>query len=171
MKLNYTDGCICTSLTVDEIETIDLDINTFKNVIKKILTFGRDKNITLLIECVHHLIQESYYFELEEKDEEEEIFEKMNKYVCHVNNNTYEYIEKWDKDVTSEVNINKIKWNNILTDEMYKDMCDLINKIEDVAVLQTIFCSVLERCGKYECSDNPCDCCGDYIRQYTMEID
>ena len=84
MKLNYTDGCICTSLTVDEIETIDLDINTFKNVIKKILTFGRDKNFTLLIECIHCLIQESYYSELAEKDEEEEIFEKMNKYVCHV---------------------------------------------------------------------------------------
>ena len=67
MKLNYTDGCICTSLTVDEIETIDLDINTFKNVIKKILTFGRDKNFTLLIECIHCLIQESYYSELAEK--------------------------------------------------------------------------------------------------------
>lgn len=43
MKLDYTDGCICTSLTVDGIETIYLDIDTFRNVIKKFLTFGRDK--------------------------------------------------------------------------------------------------------------------------------
>ena len=36
------------------------------------------KNFTLLIECIHCLIQESYYSELAEKDEEEEIFEKID---------------------------------------------------------------------------------------------
>lgn len=174
MKLNYTDGCICTSLTVDGIETIDLDIDTFRNVIKKFLTFGRDKNFVVLLECIHKLIEETYYTELDEKEgEEEEFLDNMNNhYVCHINNNQYDYTEWWDKTTTSNmICINKNTWDNILSEEMYKDMCDLIDKIDDIAVLQSIFCSVLERCGKYDCSNKPCECCGDYIRHYAMEIE
>lgn len=171
MKLNYTDGCICTSLTVDGTETIDLDIDTFRNVIKKFLTFGRDKNFAVLLECIHKLIEETYYTELDEK-EEEEFLDNMNHYVCHINNNQYDYTEWWDKSTMSTmICINKNIWDNILTEEMYKDMCDLIDKIDDTAVLQSIFCSVLEKCGKYDCSNKPCECCGDYIRHYAMEIE
>ena len=169
MKLDYTEGCICTSLTVDGTETIDLDIDTFRNVIKKFLTFGRDKNFDVLFECIHSLIYESYYAELEE---EEALLDNKNHYVCHINNNQYDYTEWWDKSTTSNmICINKNIWDNILTEEMYKDMCDLIDKIDDIAVLQSIFCSVLERCGKYDCSNKPCECCGDYIRHYAMEIE
>ena len=172
MKLNYTDGCICTSLTVDGTETIDLDIDTFRNVIKKFLTFGRDKNFAVLLECIHKVIEETYYTELDEKEEEEFLDNMNNHYVCHINNNQYDYTEWWDKKATYDtVCINGNTWDNILTEEMYKDMCDLIDKIDDIAVLQSIFCSVLERCGKYDCSDKPCECCGDYIRHYAMEID
>ena len=91
MKLNYTDGCICTSLTVDGTETIDLDIDTFRNVIKKFLTFGRDKNFAVLLECIHILIEETYYTELDEKEEEEFLDNMNNHYVCHINNNQYDY--------------------------------------------------------------------------------
>ena len=172
MKLNYTDGCICTSLTVDGTETIDLDIDTFRNVIKKFLTFGRDKNFVVLLECIHKLIEETYYTELDEKEEEEFLDNMNNHYVCHINNNQYDYTEWWDKKATYDtVCINGNTWDNILSEEMYKDMCDLIDKIDDIAVLQSIFCSVLERCGKYDCSKKPCECCGDYIRHYAMEID
>ena len=95
-----------------------------------------------------------------------------NHYVCHINNNQYDFTEWWDKSTRSNmICINKNIWNNILTEEMYKDMCDLIDKIDDIAVLQSIFCSVLEKCGKYDCSNKPCECCGDYIRHYAMEID
>ena len=169
MKLNYTEGCICTSLTVDGTETIDLDIDTFRNVIKKFLTFGRDKNFDVLFECIHSLIYESYYAELEE---EEKLLDNKIHYVCHINHNQYDYTEWRDKGTTYDmICINKNVWDNILTEEMYKDMCDLIDKIDDIAVLQSIFCSVLERCGKYDCSNKPCECCGDYIRHYAMEID
>lgn len=37
MKLEYTEGCICTSLTVDGVETVDMDINDLKKVICKLV--------------------------------------------------------------------------------------------------------------------------------------
>ena len=118
MKLNYTDGCVCTSLTVDGVETIDLEFDTFKNVIKRFLTFGRDKNFKILLTCICRLIYETYYNTLKD-DEEEELYENMNKYDCYVNNNHYEYIEQWDENNTYRlIKINKKIWNNILSDRM-----------------------------------------------------
>lgn len=37
MKLEYTDGCICDSLTVDGIETADMPINDFKKVLYQLI--------------------------------------------------------------------------------------------------------------------------------------
>ena len=37
MKLEYTDGCICTSLTIDGKETIDMNVEDFKSVIHKLI--------------------------------------------------------------------------------------------------------------------------------------
>lgn len=37
MKLEYTDGCICTSLTADGKETADMTNSDLRNVIKKML--------------------------------------------------------------------------------------------------------------------------------------
>ena len=37
MKLKYIDGCICTSLTVDGKETIDMDIDSLKKVVNKLI--------------------------------------------------------------------------------------------------------------------------------------
>lgn len=37
MKLEYTEGCVCTSLTVDGVETVDMNINDLKKVICKLV--------------------------------------------------------------------------------------------------------------------------------------
>ena len=37
MKLEYTDGCVCTSLTIDGKETIDMNVEDFKSVIHKLI--------------------------------------------------------------------------------------------------------------------------------------
>lgn len=46
---------------------------------------------------------------------------------------------------------------------------NLIDKIDEFAVLQDLFCNCMEALGEYE-SHGPCDCCGDYITTYTYEI-
>ena len=37
MKLKYIEGCICTSLTIDGKETIDMDIDSLKKVVNKLI--------------------------------------------------------------------------------------------------------------------------------------
>lgn len=42
MKLEYTDGCTCTSLTVDGVETIDMSPDSLKEVICKLINNEED---------------------------------------------------------------------------------------------------------------------------------
>lgn len=45
MKLEYTDGCICTSLTVDGKETVDMSKEELKEVICKLLDKEADLGV------------------------------------------------------------------------------------------------------------------------------
>lgn len=45
MKLEYTDGCICTSLTVDGKETIDMNLDSLKEVINKLISRETDLGV------------------------------------------------------------------------------------------------------------------------------
>lgn len=81
MKLEYTYGCVCDSLSIDGVETIDMQEQDFKNVIYK-----------------------------------------------------------------------------------------LIDRESDIAVLQSIYKDLMESQGEYESSDEPCECCGDYVTTYTLNI-
>lgn len=45
MKLEYTDGCVCTSLTVDGKETIDMDLDSLKEVINKLISREADLGV------------------------------------------------------------------------------------------------------------------------------
>ena len=42
MKLEYTDGCTCTSLTVDGVETVDMSPDSLKEVIYKLINNESD---------------------------------------------------------------------------------------------------------------------------------
>lgn len=45
MKLNYTDGCICTSLTVDYTETINMDPEELRKVVHKLIDTTDDISV------------------------------------------------------------------------------------------------------------------------------
>lgn len=80
MKLEYTDGCVCTSLTIDGVETVDMPVDEFKKVIYQ-----------------------------------------------------------------------------------------LIDRESDLCTLQNIWINLIEQQGEYEDLGH-CECCGDYIFKYTLEI-
>ena len=82
MKLVYRDGCVSTTLLIDDVSTVYIDIEEFKNVLHK-----------------------------------------------------------------------------------------LIDKENDLSILQDIFRCVVVYNGEYECSDEPCECCGDFTETYTFDVD
>lgn len=80
MKLEYTEGCVCTSLLVDGVETVDMEEKDLKDVI-----------------------------------------------------------------------------------------CKMIGHIDDVAILQQVWMKIMESMGEYKDLGH-CECCGDFISEYTWEI-
>ena len=54
MKIESVTGCICDSLTVDDVETVDMDKEAVKDVIKKLINREDDLGIlqSILIDLV-----------------------------------------------------------------------------------------------------------------------
>lgn len=46
MKLEYTDGCVCTSLTVDGVETADMKTEDLQDIICKLVK--RESDVAVL---------------------------------------------------------------------------------------------------------------------------
>lgn len=61
MKLEYIDGCICDSLTVDGIETADMPINDFKKVLYQLI--DRETDLGTLQSIMIKLMEQQGEFE------------------------------------------------------------------------------------------------------------
>lgn len=57
MKLEYTEGCICNSLTIDGVETIDLPQSTVKEALHKLIDKESDLGTLqyILTQFIEHL--------------------------------------------------------------------------------------------------------------------
>lgn len=56
MKIEYIIGCINNSLTVDEKETVDIDINKLKSIVKHLV--DKTDDISILQELILSFVQE-----------------------------------------------------------------------------------------------------------------
>ncbi len=45
----------------------------------------------------------------------------------------------------------------------------MIDKVDDIAVLQQVWCRIVESMGEYKDLGH-CECCGDWITEFTWEI-
>lgn len=61
MKLEYTDGCVCTSLTVDGKETVDMSKEDLKEVICKLL--DKESDLGVLQDIWRDLVMSQGEFE------------------------------------------------------------------------------------------------------------
>lgn len=61
MKLSYTDGCTCTSLTVDGVETVDMSEKDLKGVVKALI--DRETDIGVIQSIWMDLMQSQGEFE------------------------------------------------------------------------------------------------------------
>lgn len=59
---------------------------------------------------------------------------------------------------------------DIPIEDIRKVLHKLIDIEDDLGTLQEIYISLLSAQGKYECSSKPCECCGDYVTTYKLEI-
>lgn len=68
------------------------------------------------------------------------------------------YFDNKSEDKYSEQEIKAIR----------SKLCDYINS-SDIDLFDIVEFIMTEK-GDYECSDHPCDCCGDFIETYKLEI-
>lgn len=61
MKIESVTGCICDSLTVDDVETVDMDKEAVKNVIKKLI--DREDDLGTLQSILIDLVETQGEFE------------------------------------------------------------------------------------------------------------
>jgi hypothetical protein len=58
-----------------------------------------------------------------------------------------------------------------LTDDKRQEVIDrCVKKIEPRDLNEFLQWLLMRHYDDYECSDLPCECCGDYIDMYTLEI-
>lgn len=72
MKIVSTTGCTCDSLTVDGIETIDMNIEDLQEVVKKVVEKTTDVGLiqTILIDLVECIGKQEYLGHCEECDDD-----------------------------------------------------------------------------------------------------
>lgn len=163
MKLEYTSGCICDSLTIDGVETIDIPIEEFQSKLQEIFNKVKYKLPTFdnfMIVIIRGACKRSYFHEISDADGDLWIEEAI------VNDTKYKHVEICYEDF---IFVDGILYSK-LTDTIFSDIVKLISNIQDVAILQSLFMMILESAGKYESSDRPCECCGDFITTYKLEI-
>ena len=61
MKIESVTGCICDSLTVDDVETVDMDKEAVKDVIKKVI--NREDDLGVLQSILIDLVESQGEFE------------------------------------------------------------------------------------------------------------
>lgn len=181
MKLKYTDGCTCTSLTVNDKETIDISFEEMKCVISKMIDHIWNIKTDIIPDIISFLIQdvgEEKKFKYGKYD----IFDEIETYVYDYNDYhdylTYINVPNAEFLIVNELVceytklVRQIEWNNNLhCNEKYLNIIkSMLDKIDNFASFQCIFCKIMERCGKYK-SVGHCDCCGDCIRKCKLEID
>ena len=144
MKLRYTDGCTCTSYDVDGTEFIDLTLEKQRELAIKLINYTNNPQVFANI----------YSFALEDTDE------------------LYEMSEEQIKEFYDSL-YNKINEFKVLPIEEQKNFCvDYItnyNSSDADWLYQNVFGIVLESDGDYKYLGH-CECCGDSIREYTLEI-
>lgn len=61
MKIESVTGCTCDSLTVDNVETVDMDKEAIKDVIKKLI--NRENDLGVLQSILINLVESQGEFE------------------------------------------------------------------------------------------------------------
>lgn len=179
MKLNYTDGCVCTSLTVDGEETINIKEDKLKEIIKEMISYAWKTKNESLSYIVKMLIKETGDFK-SLMFGNNPIFDEINtwrytidekNYLVYISVPTDEFLLVCELICDYTKLVRQEKWDSSkhCNDKYLSIIKEMIDKLEEIADLQWIFCKIMEMVGK-EKKPYRCGCCGDTVYSYNLEI-
>ncbi len=72
--------------------------------------------------------------------------------------------------ICDSLTIDGVETINMKVEDLQRVICKIINKEEDIAILQQVLINLIEANGEYKYLGH-CECCGDYISNYTLEVE
>lgn len=72
--------------------------------------------------------------------------------------------------ICDSLNVDGVEIMDMAIEDVRNVVRELLNREQNLATLQDVFMSMISSQGVYEHSKEPCDCCGDYITTYKLEI-
>lgn len=78
-------------------------------------------------------------------------------------------LEYTDGCVCTSLTVDGVETINLSKEEVKKILCKMINAIDDIADLQSVWMHIMRSMGEYTDLGH-CEECGDYIENYKWEI-
>ena len=72
--------------------------------------------------------------------------------------------------ICDSLSVDGVETIDMSPDKLREVIHELVDREQDLAVLQDLFMSCVQSQGEYSSSDEPCECCGDFVTTYTLEI-
>lgn len=72
--------------------------------------------------------------------------------------------------ICDSLTIDGVETVDMKVEDLQRIICKIINKEEDIATLQQVLINLIETNGEYKDLGH-CECCGDYISKYTLEVE
>lgn len=72
--------------------------------------------------------------------------------------------------MSDSLTINDVETVDMPLDNIKNVIKKLVDRETDLGVLQQILIQCVESQGEYSCTDEPCECCGDYVTTSELNI-
>ena len=153
MKIEKVTGCICDSLTVDGVQELDLTNETRVKVLERISDYIKTMDLKKFAEAINNEI--GMYKDEEDLEYASEFYLKLT------NEGVIDLFEQFPAEwyFESEWLSSRLR---AYTAHYIRNM-----KTED---LNWVLQQLTEAFAFQESDGIPCDCCGDCVTTYTMEI-
>lgn len=72
--------------------------------------------------------------------------------------------------ICDSLTVDNVETINMKIEDLQTILCKLIKKESDIATLQQLLITIIDSEGEYKYLGH-CECCGDYISEYTLEVE
>lgn len=174
--LDFTEGCVAFSYLINGVEFVDCnDKSLFESIMNKLVrrSDSRKDICDHILNCLS-IVRDS------EDDIREFMFEPKDLWDCLLNEIETDLDDGFEDWRENEKNLDEALMN--LSEDEFEDikeeliyMMDRIvfDKYYDAGAVQDMLIRLVKNDSEtvYDCSSEPCECCGDYIEHYKLTIE